>query len=180
MHGVRRELVRAQAEALGLPLIVVPIPSPCPNEVYEERMGKAMAQLQANGVEHVVFGDLFLEDIRAYRERQLARAGMTGVFPLWARNTRALVSEMLAQGTETVLVCVDPRQLSERFAGQWLTMELIDQFPAEVDPCGENGEFHTFVAAGPMFDRRLKVTVGERVQREGFVFADVRLAESLR
>ena len=178
MHGVRSELVRAQARSLGLPLKVVSIPSPCPNEIYEARMGSAMKDLADSGVRHVVFGDLFLEDVRRYRETQLARAGMTGVFPLWGRATSGLLAHMLEAGTQTVLVCVDPRKLPQSFAGEWLTPSLVARFPAGVDPCGENGEFHTFVASGPMFPKPIPVRVGERVIRDGFAFADLTLASA--
>lgn len=173
MHGVRHELLRRQIAALGLPAMVIPLPSPCSNEIYEQRMAGACAALQAQGVSHIVFGDLFLEDIRAYRERQLAAAGMEAIFPLWGRPTRALAEEMLDAGLEARIVCLDPRKLDPRFAARRWDRALLAELPPEVDPCGENGEFHTLVTAGPMFSAPLAVRAGEVVERDGFVFADV-------
>jgi uncharacterized protein (TIGR00290 family) len=173
MHGVREALLDAQAASVGLPLVKVRIPSPCPNQVYERAMGDAMAQALAQGVDHVVFGDLFLADIRAYREKQLARIGMTPLFPLWLRDTGALAREMIADGLSAVLTCVDPKQLDRSFAGRRFDGALLDALPSSVDPCGENGEFHTLVTAGPMFARPIRVSTGEVVERDGFVFADV-------
>jgi uncharacterized protein (TIGR00290 family) len=173
MHGVRNELLDAQAQALGLPLHRVEIPAPCPNEVYEARMAEAVETLKADGISHFVFGDLFLRDIREYREKQLAKAGLTPLFPLWNIPTDALARDMLAAGLEAVIVCVDGSQLSPDFAGRWWDEELLADLPANIDPCGENGEFHTLVTAGPFFDAPLEVTVGEVVNREGFHFADV-------
>jgi uncharacterized protein (TIGR00290 family) len=172
MHAVRESLVEMQAAAAGLPLIKVPIPSPCTNEIYELAMGAAMARARAEGVLHVVFGDLFLEDIRAYREKQLAGCGMTPVFPLWLRNTRQLAEEMIAHGLSAYLTCVDPRKLDRSFAGRRFDPDLLRELPPEVDPCGENGEFHTFANGGPMFEQTIPVTAGEIVERDGFVFAD--------
>ncbi len=173
MHAVRESLLEMQASAAGLPLMKVPIPSPCPNEIYEREMGAAMARARAEGVFHVVFGDLFLEDIRAYREKQLAACGMTPHFPLWRRDTRRLAQEMLAGGLSAYLTCVDPRKLANSFAGRRFDAELLKDFPEGVDPCGENGEFHTFACAGPMFRENIQVTPGEIVERDGFVFADL-------
>lgn len=173
MHGVREALLDAQAAAVGLPLVKVRIPSPCPNEVYERAMGEAMAAALADGIDHVVFGDLFLADIRAYREAQLARIGMTPVFPLWLRDTAALAREMIREGIEAVLTCVDPKQLDRSFAGRTFDAALLAALPASVDPCGENGEFHTLVTAGPMFARPIATRTGAVVERDGFVFADV-------
>ncbi|MGE5146872.1 MAG: ATP-binding protein [Candidatus Eiseniibacteriota bacterium] len=173
MHGVREALLDAQAASVGLPLMKVRIPSPCPNEVYERAMGKAMADALAQGIDHVVFGDLFLADIRAYREAQLAKVGMTPVFPLWLRDTAALARAMIASGVEATLTCVDPRQLDRGFAGRKFDGALLEALPASVDPCGENGEFHTLVTAGPMFSRPIAVRSGAVVERDGFVFADV-------
>jgi uncharacterized protein (TIGR00290 family) len=172
MHAVRESLVEMQAAAVGLPLIKVPIPSPCTNEIYERAMGEAMARARAEGVWHVVFGDLFLEDIRAYREKQLGGCGMTPVFPLWERNTRELADEMIVHGMSAHLTCVDPRKLDRSFAGRKFDAELLNALPPGVDPCGENGEFHTFANNGPMFKRAIPVTAGEIVERDGFVFAD--------
>lgn len=173
MHGVRDSLLERQLEELGLPALKVMLPNPCSNAVYEERMAQACAQLQASGVQHLVFGDLFLEDIRAYREQQLARAGMTGLFPLWRRDTSALARQMIDSGLVAHLVCVDPRHLPREFAGRRFDHRLLAELPAHVDPCGENGEFHTVVSAGPMFRHAIGVTVGAVVERDGFVFADV-------
>lgn len=173
MHAVREALVERQAAAAGLPLVKVPIPSPCTNEEYERAMGEAMARAQAEGVRHVIFGDLFLEDIRAYREKHLAACGMTPVFPLWRRDTRGLAEEMLAGGLSAFLTCVDPRKLDRKFAGRRFDAQLLRELPAQVDPCGENGEFHTFANAGPMFAREILVSAGEIVERDGFVFADL-------
>lgn len=173
MHAVRESLLEMQADAAGLPLIKVPIPSLCSNEMYERAMGDAMARAKTEGVTHVVFGDLFLEDVRAYREKQLARCEMTPAFPLWGRDTRQLAEEMIAQGLSAYLTCVDPGKLDRWFAGRKYDANLLRDLPVNVDPCGENGEFHSFVNGGPMFDRTIPVTVGEIVEREGFVFADL-------
>ncbi len=173
MHGVRRALLERQAEAAGLPLTVVDIPSPCPDAVYEQAMAAALDGARAAGVTCVVFGDLFLADLRAYRERRLAEAGMSGVFPLWQRDTAALAREMTAAGLRAHLTCVDPRRLPGSFAGRTFDDRLLDELPGDVDPCGENGEFHTFASAGPMFTAPIPVVAGEVVERDGFVFADL-------
>ncbi|NOY90995.1 MAG: adenine nucleotide alpha hydrolase [Deltaproteobacteria bacterium] len=173
MHGVREELLDLQLAALGLPCTKVRIPSPCSNEAYQRQMADALAELRAEGVSHVIFGDLFLQDIRAYRETQLASVGMQGVFPLWQRDTEELVREMLGSGLRAVITCVDPRALSQDFAGRLLDEALLDELPDAVDPCGENGEFHSVVIAGPMLTSPIAVEVGDVVEREGFVFADV-------
>ena len=173
MHAVRESLLEMQVAAAGLPLVKVPIPSPCPNEIYERAMSEAMTRARAEGVQHIIFGDLFLEDIRAYREKQLASCGMTPVFPLWARDTRQLAADMLAGGLSAFLTCVDPRRLDRSFAGSRFDKDLLAALPRGVDPCGENGEFHTFVNAGPMFRTEIPVTVGEIVERDGFLFADL-------
>jgi uncharacterized protein (TIGR00290 family) len=173
MHGVRNALLDRQVAALGLPCIKVPLPSPCSNEVYEARMGVAVERIKAGGVRHMVFGDLFLEDIRAYREEKLAAAGMNGIFPLWQRDTAALAKEMIACGFGAHLVTVDPRKLDRGFAGQRFNHDLLAALPPGVDPCGENGEFHTFVSSGPMFSAPIAVAVGEIVERDGFIFADM-------
>jgi uncharacterized protein (TIGR00290 family) len=175
MHGVRSSVLDAQAEALRLPVETVVLPYPCPNSVYEAKMGEAMARLAARGVTHVVFGDLFLEDVRAYRESKMEGTGMTPLFPLWGRETRRLAEEMIAGGLEATLVCVDPRHLPASFAGRAFDRALLDDLPTGVDPCGERGEFHTCVTAGPMFDRRLGVRPGPVVERDGFVFCDLAL-----
>jgi uncharacterized protein (TIGR00290 family) len=173
MHAVRESLVEMQAAAAGLPLVKVPIPSPCTNELYEQAMSEAMGRARAEGVRHVVFGDLFLEDIRAYRDKHLAACGMTPIFPLWSRDTRRLAEEMLAGGLSAFLTCVDPRKVDRKFAGRHFDARLLRELPPDVDPCGENGEFHTFANAGPMFARDIPVSAGETVEREGFVFADL-------
>ena len=173
MHGVREVLLEAQAASIGLPLARVDIPYPCPNEVYEQAMAEALASAAAGGVTHVVFGDLFLADVRAYREAQLAQVGFSGVFPLWGRDTTSLAREMIAAGLDARLVCVDPSRLDRSFAGRKFNAGLLAALPAGVDPCGENGEFHTFVADGPMFARPVRVRTGIVVDRDGFVFADL-------
>jgi uncharacterized protein (TIGR00290 family) len=173
MHGVRASLLDRQIAALGLPSLKVMLPSPCSNEIYEARFGEACEELKRQGIRHIVFGDLFLEDIRAYRERQLAALGMTPIFPLWRRPTAALAREMIASGLVAHLVCIDPRRLAREFAGRRFDAQLLAQLPPDVDPCGENGEFHTVVTAGPMFASPIPVRVGEVVERDGFVFADV-------
>jgi uncharacterized protein (TIGR00290 family) len=173
MHAVRESLVEMQAAAAGLPLVKVPIPAACRNEIYERAMGEAMARARDEGVRHVIFGDLFLEDIRAYRENQLSRCEMLPVFPLWRRDTRRLAEEMLAGGLSAYLTCIDPRKLDCSFAGRRFDAALLGDLPAGVDPCGENGEFHSFACAGPMFRRPIGVQVGEIIERDGFVFADL-------
>jgi uncharacterized protein (TIGR00290 family) len=173
MHAVRESLLEMQAAAAGLPLIKVPIPSPCSNEVYERAMGEAMTRAREEGVFHIVFGDLFLADIRAYREKQMAACGMTPIFPLWLRNTRQLADEMIVGGLLAYLTCVDPRKLDRSFAGRRFDADLLKALPPDVDPCGENGEFHTFADAGPMFRENIPITAGEIVERDGFVFADL-------
>ena len=173
MHGVREELLAAQLDAAGLAPLRVPIPYPCPNEVYEARMAAALADAKAKGVTQVIFGDLFLEDVRAYREEKLAGTGIAPLFPLWGRPTDALAREMIAAGVETYLACVDLKQLSKDFAGRRFDHALLEELPASADPCGEKGEFHSCVVAGPMLSRRIPVSVGEVVEREGFAFADI-------
>jgi uncharacterized protein (TIGR00290 family) len=173
MHAVRIELLRAQADAAGLPLITVPIPHPCPNEIYEAQMSAAIAKAKAEEFTHVAFGDLFLEDIRRYREERLRGTGLTPMFPLWMRPTDVLAREMLDGGLEAYLTCVDPRVLPASFAGRRFDDALLTDLPPEIDPCGERGEFHTCAIAGPMFKRRIEVAPGTVVERDGFVFADL-------
>lgn len=173
MHGVREELLRAQLGAAGLRGIEVRIPFPCANDVYEAKMAAAMQDAVAAGVMHVIFGDLFLADLRAWREAKLATIGVTAVFPLWLRPTDALAREMIEAGVEAHLAVVDLKKLSASFAGRRFDAGLLDALPAETDPCGENGEFHSFVSAGPMLSRKIPVSVGETVEREGFAFADL-------
>lgn len=173
MHAVRRTLLEAQAKAAGLPLHVIDIPYPCPNADYERIMGAFVAEAQAQGVAAMAFGDLFLDDIRAYRERQLADTGIAPLFPLWGRDTRKLASEMIDGGLVAHLTCVDPRKLNRAFAGRRFDHALLADLPAGIDPCGENGEFHTFVSAGPMLHEAVPIRAGEVVERDGFVFADM-------
>lgn len=173
MHGVREELLRAQLEAAGLPAIVVRIPYPCPNEIYEREMAAAMADAKARGITHVIFGDLYLEDVRAYRERQLAGTGIMPVFPLWQRPTHQLARDMIAGGLEAYLSTVDLKKLPASFAWRKFDRGLLADFPLGIDPCGENGEFHSFVSAGPMLKRKIAVRVGETVERDGFAYADL-------
>jgi uncharacterized protein (TIGR00290 family) len=173
MHAVRRELLRAQAYAAGLPLVEIDLPYPCSNDEYETRMRAFVAQALALQVSAVAFGDLFLEDVRAYRVRQLAETGLTPVFPLWGKPTSELAREMIASGLKAWLTCVDPKQIAPSFAGRAFDQRLLDELPAHADPCGERGEFHTFVWAGPMFSEPLQVLPGEVVERDGFVFADL-------
>ena len=173
MHGVREEILRAQHEAIGVPSVIVPIPYPCPNEIYEARMATALDEVKRQGVTYVIFGDLFLEDVRAYREQKLAGTGITPLFPLWQRPTGGLAREMIAGGLETYLVCVDMKQLPESFAGRRFDETLLSELPASADPCGEKGEFHTCVVDGPMFGDRIDVQVGETVERDVFAFADL-------
>ena len=173
MHGVREELLMAQIAAAGLDPIIVRIPYPCPNEVYEREMGKAIEDAKARGVTHIIFGDLFLEDIRAYREKQLAGTGITPVFPIWLKPTDQLAREMIDAGLEAHLAVVDLKKLPASFAGRRFESGLLGDLPTEIDPCGENGEFHSFVSAGPMLSRKIPVRVGETVERDGFAFADL-------
>jgi len=178
MHAVRVELLQAQADALGLPLRQIPIPSPCPNEVYERAMAGAVERAVSEGFTHVAFGDLFLEDIRRYREERLAGTGLTPMFPLFGADTTALARTMVAGGLRARLTCVNPRVVDRRFAGREFDSALLDELPPSVDPCGERGEFHSFAYAGPMFDKPIAIASGEVVERDGFVFADVLPASS--
>jgi uncharacterized protein (TIGR00290 family) len=173
MHGVRRALLEAQASALGLPLHVVELPWPCSNEVYEQRMAAAVGVALEAGVEAMVFGDLFLEDVRGYRERALDGTGMRPLFPLWERPTPAVANELLALGVSAVVSCVDTSQAPAALAGRRYDRALLDELPPGVDPCGENGEFHTVVVDGPEFSQPIEVAIGETVERDGFVFTDV-------
>ena len=176
MHGVRRELLARQAEVIGIGLVEVLIPPSCVNEIYDARMAEAFAAAALSGVEAVAFGDLFLEDVRAYREGRLAAAGKRGLFPLWGHDTADLAHEFLDAGFEATLVCVDPRVLDSAFCGRRYDERLLAELPRGVDPCGENGEFHTFVHAGPLFAEPIACTTGRRLERDGFVFCDLRLA----
>lgn len=173
IHGVRQEILQAQCQAAGLPLRVVPIPYPCPNVIYEARMAEAVARAVSQGITHIVFGDLFLAEIRAYRERKLAGTGLTPVFPLWERPTLPLAHAMIESGIEAYLATVDLKKLPAEFAGRKFDLRLLADLPDGVDPCGENGEFHTCVVAGPIFSRALAVAAGERVQRDGYGYCDL-------
>lgn len=173
MHGVREELARRQADAVGLPLTAVRLPWPCPNEAYESAMAQALVEARRDDITHIAFGDLFLDEIRAYREERMARAEMIPLFPVWGLDTARLAQEMVASGTRATIVCVDPQQLDGRFCGRSFDASLLRELPEGVDPCGERGEFHTFVWDGPAFARPVPVTPGEIVERDGFVFADL-------
>ena len=173
MHAVRVALLDAQAEAAGLPLWTVPIPNPCSNQEYESAMGEAMRKALAAGITMMAFGDLFLEDVRRYRETQLAGTGLTPIFPIWGLPTDALARDMVAAGLRARLTCVDPKQLPASFAGRDFDAALLADLPASVDPCGERGEFHTFAYDGPMFRHPVPIQTGEIVTRDGFVFADL-------
>ncbi|HZT70100.1 MAG TPA: ATP-binding protein [Terriglobia bacterium] len=177
MHAVRETLLRAQAENAGLPLVTVPIPYPCPNAAYEQAMATAIERARREGITHIIFGDLFLEDIRRYREEKLAGTGIEPVFPLWGINTDQLAHEMIDSGLRAIITCVDPKKLDRSFAGRTFDSELLACLPSDVDPCGENGEFHTFAFAGPMFKIPIDVETGVVVERDGFVFADAQLRQ---
>jgi uncharacterized protein (TIGR00290 family) len=173
MHGVRRELARAQARATGIPLVEVATPAGCSNDLYEARMAHALATAPLADVRTIAFADLFLEDVRAYRVERLASAGRAALFPLWGRDTRVLAHEFINAGFKAVLVCVDPAQLDASFVGREFDTALLSDLPSSVDPCGENGEFHTFVHDGPIFDRPIEIALGEAVTRDGFAFRDL-------
>ncbi len=176
MHGVRRELLQRQAESIGFPLHEVRIPPQCVNPIYEARMEAAMKTACEQGIRRVAFGDIFLEDLRVYREKNLAKIGMEAIFPLWKRNTRELARSFVQLGFRAHAVCVDPRVLDRSFAGRVLDEQFFNDLPPHADPCGENGEFHSFVYDGPIFQKPVKCKTGEVVQRDSFVFCDL-LAE---
>jgi uncharacterized protein (TIGR00290 family) len=173
MHAVRRELLEAQAESVGVPLWTVPLPWPCSNEEYEARMRHVCTRAINEGVQAMAFGDLFLADIRAYREKQLAGTGLEPLFPVWLIPTADLAQTMIASGLRAKITCVDPKVLTAEFAGRDFDSQFLADLPPGIDPCGENGEFHSFVYAGPEFRHPINVEVGETVERDGFVFADV-------
>ena len=173
MHGVRRVLLERQAESIGLPLHAVLIPPQCINATYELRMKQALSEHLARGVKSVAFGDIFLEDLRVYREENLARIGMHALFPIWKRDTRELARDFLRLGFQAIAVCVDPRVLDSSFAGRVLDESFFADLPPGVDPCGENGEFHTFVFDGPVFRTPIRFATGEKVLRDGFWFCDL-------
>ncbi len=173
MHGVREELLRAQLDAAGLHPVIIHIPYPCPNDIYERKMAEAIVAARASGVTHMIFGDLFLEDVRAYRERQLSGTGIVPVFPLWGRPTRALADDMIDAGTEAHICTVDLKKLPASFAGRRFDRGLLEVLPEGIDPCGENGEFHSFVSGGPMLSRKVAVKTGETIERDGFAYTDL-------
>jgi uncharacterized protein (TIGR00290 family) len=173
IHGVRQEILLAQLAAAGLPPRIAPIPYPCPNEIYEARIGEAVAGAVREGITHMIFGDLYLADIRAYREQKLAGTGITPVFPLWDRPTLPLARAMIESGLQAYLATVDLKKLPAEFAGRKFDAQLLADLPQGVDPCGENGEFHTCVVAGPMFSHPLAVTTGARVERDGYAYCDL-------
>jgi uncharacterized protein (TIGR00290 family) len=173
MHAVRRSLVQAQAERTGIPLWEIDLPWPCSNDEYEEIMRGVLKRAMNEGIQAFAFGDLFLRDVRDYRERQLAPTGIAALFPVWGIPTRQLALEMIAAGIKAKLTCVNPSKLDRSYAGREFDMALIESLPADVDPCGENGEFHTFVYDAPVFDRPIDVELGSIVERDGFVFADL-------
>ena len=173
MHAVRQQLLQMQAEAAGLPLHMIDIPYPCSNEQYQSIMGSFIEQVQQQGIEAFAFGDLFLEDIRAYRVKQLEGTGIEPVFPLWLKDTRELAQEMIAGGLRARITCVNPKRLDGSFAGRDFDEQFLRDLPDDVDPCGENGEFHSFVYAGPMLQHALPIETGEVVERDGFVFCDI-------
>jgi len=173
MHAVRRRLLEAQAEAAGLPLHTIPLPWPCTNEQYETLMRRAMAEAVAQGFTHVAFGDLFLEDVRRYREEKLEGCGVAPLFPLWGIPTRELAEQMIDGGLKAILTCVNPKLLDRSFAGRQFDRSLLRDLPEDIDPCGERGEFHSFAYAGPMYSHPISASAGNLVERDGFVFADV-------
>jgi uncharacterized protein (TIGR00290 family) len=173
MHGVRRILVEQQASSLGLPIKEVFVPKDCSNEEYEARMTEVLTRFKQDGITQVVFGDIFLEWIKEYRENNLARLGMKGVFPIWGRNTAELTRKFIALGFRAVITCVDTKMLAARFLGRILDSQFLAELPASVDPCGENGEFHSFVFTGPNFKKRIDCALGETVQRDSFYFCDL-------
>ena len=180
MHGVRRELLEAQADATGLPLWVIPLPSPCTNEHYERRMSNALHFIRSLGVDAIAFGDLYLEDIRQYREKQFGNCGVELLFPIWGLPTDELSRTLVRSGVKARLSCVDPRAVPIEYAGRDYDAALLAELPASTDPCAENGEFHTFVYAGPMFRRSIEIVNGETVERDGLVFSDLLPANGSR
>jgi uncharacterized protein (TIGR00290 family) len=173
MHGVREELLRAQFDAAGLRPAIIRIPYPCPDDIYERKMAEAIAAARASGVTHMIFGDLFLEDVRGYRERQLSGTGIMPVFPLWGRPTRLLADDMIDAGTEAHICTVDLKKVPATFAGRRFDRVLLEALPEGIDPCGENGEFHSFVSGGPMLSRKVAVKTGETIERDGFAYTDL-------
>lgn len=173
IHGVRRTLLHEQTKAIGLPLEEIRIPAGASNAAYELAMKECLLRYRSKGISRVIFGDLFLQDIRQYRENRLAELGMEGFFPLWKKDTRKLAQDFIAEGFRAYIVCVDPKQIESSFCGREFDHAFLSELPASVDPCGENGEFHTFVYDGPIFRQAVKVKKGEVVHREGFWFCDL-------
>ena len=173
MHAIRCELINKQAESVGLPIQLIPIPNSCSSFEYETIMAKFVAKAKNQGIDHFAFGDLFLEDVRRYREDNLTNTGITPIFPLWGIPTNKLSKKMVSNGLRAIITCVDPKYLSTKFAGKKYDEKFLEQIPVGIDPCGENGEFHSFVFNGPMFKNAVNISVGETVSREGFVFTDV-------
>lgn len=173
MHAVRNELLQQQAESVGLPIQVIPIPDPCSNAEYENIMGEFIEQAKEQRIDCIAFGDLYLEDIRKYREEKLGGTGITPIFPLWGKDTEALSKEMLECGLRAIITCIDPRNMPADLAGKEYNASFLEQIPAGVDPCGENGEFHSFAFDGPMFKSAVNILVGETVSRDGFIFTDL-------
>ena len=177
MHGVRIDLLKLQAQRLGLPVHIIDIPYPCSNAEYEAKMGRFVATAQEDQVCQFAFGDLFLADVRQYRVDQLAKTAIKPIFPLWETPTDRLAHEMIENGLRAVVSCVDPKQMPREFVGRWFDHDFLEELPSHVDPCGENGEFHSFVFDGPMFESAIDISVGEIVERDGFVFADLQKVE---
>jgi uncharacterized protein (TIGR00290 family) len=177
MHAVRVDVLQAQADALGLPLWTIPIPSPCPNQVYEQAMGEAVARAVGEGFTHVAFGDLFLEDVRRYREERLAGTGLTPMFPLFGSDTAALARGMIAGGLRARITCLNPKVMDRGFAGREFDAALLAELPPQIDPCGERGEFHTCSYDGPMFDHAVPIETGITVERDGYVFTDLAIGD---
>jgi len=173
MHGVRVELLKEQAKSLDLPLQIIEIPNPCNNAIYEKIMGEFTKKSIKENIEYFAFGDLFLEDVRQYREDKLKDSGIKPIFPIWGMATDKLSREMIRQGLRTVITCIDPKQISENFIGKEFDSNFLDTLPKNVDPCGENGEFHSFVFDGPMFSDKIEILTGEIVERDGFIFVDI-------
>lgn len=175
MHGVRVELLQKQAQSIGLPLEILEIPNPCSNSEYEAVMSEFVDRAKSSKIERFAFGDLFLEDIRHYREEKLKDSGISPIFPIWGIPTDMLIREMISGGLKTVITCIDPKQISKEFVGKELDESFLSKLPKNIDPCGENGEFHSFVFDGPMFKEKIEIRVGDIVQRDNFIFADILL-----
>lgn len=173
MHAVRVALLQSQADSIGLPIRLIPIPHPCSNADYARIMGEFVSREKDAGVGYFAFGDLFLEDIRQYRERSLSGSGITPLFPIWGLDTRVLAESMLGSGLRAQITCVDPKQLGREFSGREFDASFLKDLPPAVDPCGENGEFHSFAFDGPMFGHKVGFEIGETVMRDEYVFTDL-------